>query len=129
METTEITPAGGGKEFFTLEEVADLMAVNYQLIYKLVRSGEMPAARLGKVYRVSRRDLDAYLEQSKSNSGGVCSACGKTYHSRLSLKHTCTECDEPICVDCWERKKIHVCRAHAPALAAVAKVPAENKNN
>lgn len=100
-----------------MEELAELMCVNYQLIYKLVRSGEIPAARLGKVYRVSRRDLDAYLQQSKSHASGVCSVCGNTYNSRLSLKHTCTQCDELICVDCWSRKKVHVCPAHGSGSA------------
>ena len=104
---------GGAKEFHSLEEVADLLGVHYQLIYKVVRSGELPAARIGKVYRVSRRDLEAYLVRSKSHaSGGVCAACGKTYHSRLSLKHGCVECGESICVDCWGRKQIHSCSAH-----------------
>ena len=102
------------KEFYSLEEVADLLGVNYQLIYKLVRSGKLAAAQIGRVYRVARRDLDAYLEQSKAHAGGgVCSACGKTYHSRLSLKHACRECGEPICVDCWMRKKVQCCPTHA----------------
>ena len=102
----------GRKEFYSLEEVADLLGVNYQLIYKLVRSGEMPAARLGKVYRILRHDLDLYLQKSKSHAGGVCSVCGNTYRSRISLKHNCTQCEAPICVDCWDRKKIRVCPAH-----------------
>jgi len=127
MNEPENPAVDAKKEFFSLEEVAILMGVGYQLIYKLVRAGEMPAARIGKIYRVSRRDLDAYLEQSKSHSGGVCSVCGKTYHSRLSLKHTCTQCDEPICVDCWDRKKIHLCRAHTPG-AEVAATPSVEKN-
>ena len=53
------------KNYLSLEEVADALGVTYQLIYKLVRSGELPAARLGKLYRVSRADLHAYLERSK----------------------------------------------------------------
>ena len=49
-------------EYMSLEEVADMLGVTYQLIYRLVRAGELPAVRLGKLYRVSRADLDAYLE-------------------------------------------------------------------
>ena len=106
------------KEFMSLEEVADLLGVNYQLIYKLVRSGELAAARIGKVYRVRRHDLDAYLETTKGTSGGTCSVCGKTYQSRLSLKEQCVECSAPICVDCWTRKKIRHCREHQPKARA-----------
>lgn len=103
------------KEFLSLEEVADLMGVNYQLIYKLVRSGEIPAARLGRIYRILRRDLDQYLEKSKSSStGGSCSVCGKTYYSRISLRYACTECGEPICMDCWDRRHVRHCKEHTP---------------
>lgn len=106
------------KEFFSLEEVAERLGVTYQLIYKLVRAGELPAMRIGKLYRISARDLDHYLEQSKqSTPGGTCAACGKTYQSRLSLVQTCQhkECEEPICVDCWERRKERYCGEHRPA--------------
>ena len=114
MQETEGARTSGKKEFYSLEEVADLLGVNYQLIYKLVRSGELAAARIGKVYRVSRLDLDHYLEQSKGHAGGgTCVVCGKVYHSQLSLKESCTECGEPICVDCWTRKKVRNCRAHS----------------
>ena len=104
------------REFMSLEEVATLLGVNYQLIYKLVRSGDLPAARVGKVYRVSRKDLDHYLETSKTpDNGGTCAVCGKTYQSRSSLTQACRECGAPICVDCWERKRIRHCPEHEKA--------------
>ena len=97
----------------TLEEVADLLGVNYQLIYKLVRSGEMPSLRIGRVYRVTMADFEAYIQKSRSHQGGgVCAVCGTAYDSRLSLKHACMECGELICVDCWSRKKVRVCPQH-----------------
>jgi len=103
------------KEYLSLEEVAKLLGVNYQLIYRLVRSGELPAIRLGRVYRVDRKDLDTYLESAKTSHvprGGVCSACGTTYESDLSLSQECTDCGEPICMDCWTRKGERYCREH-----------------
>ena len=104
------------EEYKSLEEVADMLGVTYQLIYRLVRSGELPAARLGKLYRVSSSDLDAYLERSKraSTSGGVCSVCGTFYRTRDSLKNFCTEgdCGESICFDCWTRLGIRKCKKH-----------------
>lgn len=106
----------GDAEYLSLEEVADLLGVTYQLIYRLVRSGELPAVRLGKLYRVSKFDLDGYLERSKSvNSiGGTCSVCGTFYRSRKSLAQTCTAdgCEEPICFDCWNRLGIRKCSKH-----------------
>ncbi len=106
------------KEFYSLEEVADKLGVTYQLIYKLVRTGDLPAIRLGKLYRVSADDLAAYLERSKSAAagGGTCDVCGERYSSRLSLKHVCTEdgCEALICNDCWTRRKVRFCKEHQP---------------
>ena len=104
------------EEYMSLEEVSEMLGVTYQLIYRLVRSGELPAVRLGKLYRVSRSDLDAYLERSKGMSaGGTCSICGTFYKSRKSLEQTCTAdgCDEAICFDCWNRLGIRMCPAHS----------------
>jgi len=106
----------GEKEFLSLEEVADMLGVTYQLVYKLARSGELPALRLGKLYRVSRTDLDEYLESKKRENagGGVCSVCGETYRSRASLRHVCQAdgCEEVICNDCWTRRGVRNCAAH-----------------
>ncbi len=110
---------GDEKEYLSLEEVADSLGVTYQLIYRLVRTGDLPAARLGKLYRVSRRDLEAWLERSKreaAGAGGTCSVCGEHRSSLLSLRHACTEdgCEKPICNDCWTRRKIRFCKDHQP---------------
>jgi excisionase family DNA binding protein len=103
------------KEYLSVEEVAETLGVTYQLIYRLVRSGELPAARLGKLYRVSKRDLNAYLERTKqAEAGGTCACCGRSYQSRLSLSDACLECGAPICRDCWTRRGEHRCRAHQP---------------
>lgn len=108
----------GGKEYYSLEEVADYLGVTYQLIYRLVRSGELPAVRLGKLYRVNQRDLDAYLERSRAvGVGGTCSVCGTYYKTKASLKQTCTaaRCNAPICFDCWTRLGIRKCPDHSHA--------------
>ena len=107
---------GNDAEYMSLEEVADMLGVTYQLIYRLVRSGELPAVRLGKLYRVSRADLDGYLAKSKfaASAGGVCSVCGTFYRTQDSLKNLCTAdgCTEPICFDCWTRLGVRKCKKH-----------------
>lgn len=107
------------EKYLSLEEVADQLGVTYQLIYKLVRTGELPAIRLGKLYRVSQDDLDEYLGSRKvkpEERGGYCSVCGKHYKSDLSLKECCTEpgCVAQICDDCWIRNKHRFCNEHEP---------------
>lgn len=46
----------------TAAEVADQLRVSTMTIYRLIRSGELPAVRVGRNYRVRASDLDAYLE-------------------------------------------------------------------
>ena len=38
--------------FMTVSEVADLMRVSKMTVYRLIHSGEMPAIRVGKSFRV-----------------------------------------------------------------------------
>ena len=104
------------KKYLSLEEVAEMLGVNYQLIYKLVRARELPAIRLGRVYRVEQGDLEAYLRQQKTahiQTGGICSVCGKAYESALSLREACEECGAPICTDCAVRLGCTRCREHS----------------
>ena len=108
-------------KFYSLEEVADLLGVTYQLIYKLVRNGEMPALRVGKMYRITGDDLEAYLNKSRVKSGEdsgmpepiVCSVCGRSYVSKMSIAGACDVCGLPICRSCVELKNAHLCEIHA----------------
>ncbi len=100
------------KKFYSLEEVAETLSVDYQLVYKLVRGGELPAARLGRVYRVAKADLEAYLEQSKARVAGgrqVCAGCGKSYAAAESVREACTACGAALCADCWTRAGRRLC--------------------
>ncbi|MEX0321468.1 MAG: helix-turn-helix domain-containing protein [Puniceicoccaceae bacterium] len=102
------------KRFLSLEEIADLLSVDYQLVYRLVRKGELPAVKVGRIYRVENKDFELYLLRQKSGSGFVCGSCGKSWQSTLSLMGECEidGCTKPICIDCWERKGIRTCREH-----------------
>lgn len=46
----------------TAAEVADQLRVSTMTIYRLIRSGELPAVRVGRNYRVRQGDLDTYLD-------------------------------------------------------------------
>lgn len=45
----------------TAAEVADALRVSTMTVYRLIRSGDLPAVRVGRNYRVRAHDLDAYL--------------------------------------------------------------------
>lgn len=45
--------------FLTVAEVADLMRVSSMTVYRLVRSGELPAVRFGRSYRIPESAVQA----------------------------------------------------------------------
>ncbi|MBW3562364.1 MAG: helix-turn-helix domain-containing protein [Actinobacteria bacterium] len=50
-------------QLLTVAEVAELLRVSTMTVYRLIRSGELPAVRVGRNYRVRRGDLDSYLQE------------------------------------------------------------------
>ncbi len=51
--------------FMRLEDVAEELSVNMPQVRSLVRSGELPAIKVGGrgVWRVERTELEAYIER------------------------------------------------------------------
>jgi len=45
----------------TVSEVCEAMRVSNMTVYRLIKSGELPAIRLGKTYRVLESDVERYL--------------------------------------------------------------------
>ncbi|MBC9956341.1 helix-turn-helix domain-containing protein [Yimella sp. cx-51] len=54
----------GDVTFMTVAEVATIMRVSKMTVYRLVHSGELPAVRVGRSFRVPQDAVDAYLRQS-----------------------------------------------------------------
>jgi excisionase family DNA binding protein len=48
-------------QFLTVAEVAARMRVSKMTVYRLVHGGELPAARVGRSFRVSRRAVENHL--------------------------------------------------------------------
>ena len=61
-----------GNEILTIEEVAKLLKLKPQTIYKWAQEGKIPGAKLGKEWRFRRRILDDWVETAIMTSrGGV----------------------------------------------------------
>jgi excisionase family DNA binding protein len=60
MSTPGVEP-----RFYTLEDVATILNVRVAQVYALVRSGDLPAVKLGGrgVWRVDRTQLEQYIER------------------------------------------------------------------
>ncbi|ERK73409.1 MULTISPECIES: helix-turn-helix domain-containing protein [Leifsonia] len=58
--------------FLTVAEVADMMRVSRMTVYRMVHSGELPAIRFGRSFRVPESAVDQALEALvTSEKGGV----------------------------------------------------------
>lgn len=101
------------EELLTMDEAAKILRVDYKTVYRLVRTGELPAGKVGRVYRIRRLDLEAYFESSKgkvaANSSRAlapledlrCCVTGKRIVSELDIGGYASDTGEPICKDAW----------------------------
>ncbi|WP_448003899.1 helix-turn-helix domain-containing protein [Agromyces bauzanensis] len=63
-----MTPHGSGDEigrFLTVADAAEVLAVDVQTVDELIRSGELPAIRVGTSgpWRVERAQLEVWIEE------------------------------------------------------------------
>jgi excisionase family DNA binding protein len=63
---------GGGErlsevKFLTVAEVAQVMRVSKMTVYRLVHSGELPAVRVGRSFRVPEQAVQDYLRDAYVN--------------------------------------------------------------
>ena len=54
------------ERFLTVSEVAELMRVSTMTVYRLIKAGDLRAARVGRSYRLRTVEVDAYLARSES---------------------------------------------------------------
>jgi excisionase family DNA binding protein len=57
-------PEGDGEHFYKIAELASFLRVSRMTVYRLINSGELVALRVGRSYRISQADFDAYLESA-----------------------------------------------------------------
>lgn len=62
-------PDIGQLQFLTVAEVAAMMRVSKMTVYRLVHSGELPAARVGRSFRVLREAVEDYLRGAYHDAG------------------------------------------------------------
>ena len=57
--------------FLTTEEVLEYLQVNLRTVYRLIKAGKIPAVRVGRQWRFRKRDIDAWLDSQRTQSGGA----------------------------------------------------------
>jgi excisionase family DNA binding protein len=66
-----IDPIREMEAFLTTDEVLIYLKITPRTIYRLIRSGELPAVRIGRQWRFRRADLDRWLERRRGFSASV----------------------------------------------------------
>ncbi len=51
------------KEFLTVQEIAREMRVSWKTVVRLIQSGELPAIKFGRSYRILKTDYQEYLKK------------------------------------------------------------------
>ncbi|MCU1353132.1 MAG: DNA-binding protein excisionase family [Acidimicrobiales bacterium] len=52
-----------------MAEVAELVRVSTMTVYRLIKSGELAAVRVGKSYRIREDDVDSFLAKRYTEAG------------------------------------------------------------
>ena len=70
-ETVDATPSSPllSAHFVTVAEVARQLRVSNMTVYRLVKSGQLPAVRVGRGYRIREDDVRKYLDQRYMDAG------------------------------------------------------------
>ena len=58
-----MTATTGERLLLTVEEAARRLGIGRSLAWRLVRSGELPSVRLGRLVRVPERNLQVWLDR------------------------------------------------------------------
>jgi excisionase family DNA binding protein len=52
-------------QVLTVDQVAEYLQLNRLTVYRYIREGKIPAARIGKLYRILKADVDGFLDARK----------------------------------------------------------------
>jgi excisionase family DNA binding protein len=55
--------------FMTVSEVATSLRVSTMTVYRLINGGDLPAARIGRSFRVQTEDLEQYVADQFTVAG------------------------------------------------------------
>ena len=57
------------KEWLTADELVRWLEIGRTKTYEMLRSGEIPSYKIGRIRRIRRQDVDAWLERNKYRPG------------------------------------------------------------
>lgn len=61
--------AGVTQEWVTYRQAEEISGLSRTTLWRLMRAGEVEAAKVGRAVRINRQSLDAYMKRSAFESG------------------------------------------------------------
>jgi excisionase family DNA binding protein len=73
------------KGFMTTEEVLEYLQVNLRTVYRLIKTRNIPAIRVGRQWRFRRGDIEAWLDSQRATTAAQTPMSGARQKGRLHL--------------------------------------------
>jgi len=54
--------------FYTTQEIADILRVDYMTVYRWIRAGKLEAYQVQKQYRIKESDFNKFMEANKTRN-------------------------------------------------------------
>ena len=55
------------EKYYTIEEVAEMLRVNYMTVYRWIKAGKLESIKAGKQFRISHKCLNEYVNRKDEN--------------------------------------------------------------
>ena len=88
------------QQLLTVTQVAEEFQVTTQTIRNWIDGGALPAAKIGRAFRVRREDVDTMLARARADSASLATRRDLWAPDRLGLPHRRGEGERPASV--WE---------------------------
>lgn len=61
----------GSADWLSTKDAAESLGITPRTLYRFIDQGDLPAYRFGRVIRVKRTDVDAFIEQNRIQPGSL----------------------------------------------------------
>lgn len=61
----------GTADWLSTADAANALGITSRTLYRFINQGDLPAYRFGRVIRVKRTDIDAFIEASRIEPGSL----------------------------------------------------------